>query len=327
MESRNAFAGLLAEFGEAWIDLDGKHFYLDWRGPGSSSTWDPPYDREAHEHLGSVHLPMDGTGNCFTLNGSVTARRDTRLSSIRDKFKRLANRAGTALPPTIREGLGEFCPRDTDIPGSWWYALLWCLSGEYAYNPDGGYREHIILDRPHMQSVDAIQMCGLATAAPGFPEHGLHSISPTDHIMDESVERARESVPSADKKHTATREQSTEKGEHQSDDQVAVRLLSVFTNGLADERFERAAIVLQSDSLTVHEKLTKIDELIPFPPTVSAANLGQLVGGVSKQAVMKTEWWNHNRKGEKESEIGRRHDKHHERAKQYEPYGINDEDD
>jgi len=102
-----------------------------------------------------------------------------------------------------------------------------------------------------------------------------------------------------------------------SDSEAAVRLLSVFTNRLTDERFKEAAIVLQNDGLTAHEKLTKIDKLMPFPPTASAEDLGQLVD-VSKQAVLKTKWWIENRKGEKDNLIGRRHDKHHELAKQHE---------
>jgi len=82
-----------------------------------------------------------------------------------------------------------------------------------------------------------------------------------------------------------------------NDDQPLFRLLRVFTNGLADERFNKAASVLQDSKLTVHEKLTEIDRLIPFPATASAEQLGQLIG-VSKQAVLKTVWWTQHRKGE-----------------------------
>jgi hypothetical protein len=94
-------------------------------------------------------------------------------------------------------------------------------------------------------------------------------------------------------------------------------LLRVFTNGLADDRIERASRVLSDDELTANEKLTRIDGLIPFPPTASAEQLGEMLG-VSKQAVLKTEWWIQKRKGEKNNEIGRRRAGHNRRAKDYE---------
>ena len=113
--------------------------------------------------------------------------------------------------------------------------------------------------------------------------------------------------------------QDTECNKHESDDQAARRLLSVFTNGLTDERFSRAATVLQNDRLTSNEKLTQIDDILPFPATTSAEHLGRLLG-VSKQAVLKTKWWTEHRKGEKANQIGRRRDKHRERAEQIESF-------
>ena len=105
---------------------------------------------------------------------------------------------------------------------------------------------------------------------------------------------------------------------------AAIRLLlGVFTNGLTDARFDEAARVLENKNLSADEKLTKIDNLMPFPPTASAAKLGKLVG-TSKQAVMKGDWWDQHRKGEKNSLIGRREKKHVERAKQYEQDGTKD---
>ncbi len=68
----------------------------------------------------------------------------------------------------------------------------------------------------------------------------------------------------------------------------SMAILRVFTDGIADERIEKAAQLLSDDRLTANEKLTKIDALIPFPATASAEQLGQMLG-VSKQAVMKTE--------------------------------------
>ena len=86
---------------------------------------------------------------------------------------------------------------------------------------------------------------------------------------------------------------------------ASLALIRLYTNGIADDRIEKATQVLADDQLTVNEKLTRIDTLIAFPTTASAKQLGDMLG-TSKQAVLKTEWWVRNRKGEKESEVGRR---------------------
>jgi hypothetical protein len=53
--------------------------------------------------------------------------------------------------------------------------------------------------------------------------------------------------------------------------------------------------------------------------------LGELVG-VTKQAVLKTDWWIQHRKGEKSDEVGRRHISHQERAKQHEQNQPSDDE-
>jgi len=95
-------------------------------------------------------------------------------------------------------------------------------------------------------------------------------------------------------------------------DAPSMTLMRVFTNGIVDERIRQAAQTLVDDTLTANEKLTRIDELIHFPPTASAEQLGKMLG-VTKQAVMKTGWWCKNRRGETQEEIDRRFDKHEER--------------
>jgi hypothetical protein len=100
----------------------------------------------------------------------------------------------------------------------------------------------------------------------------------------------------------------------------SLALLRVFTNGLSDERIREAARVLSDGRLTAHDKLTEIDALLPFPPTASAEQLGDMLG-VTKQAVMKTGWWKENRKGEKADEVGRRRAAHRKRAQEHEPPG------
>jgi hypothetical protein len=108
-------------------------------------------------------------------------------------------------------------------------------------------------------------------------------------------------------------------------DQGAVqRLLSVFTDGMSDDRIARAAGVLSSPNLTVDDKLTQIDRIIPLPATASADQLGSLLG-VTRQAVLKSDWWIQHRKGEKASEVGRRREVHRRRAQQYDPEQRGDE--
>jgi hypothetical protein len=116
------------------------------------------------------------------------------------------------------------------------------------------------------------------------------------------------------------RKSNTERGED-----ATRALLRVFTNGLADDRIEKAAGLLSDDRLTANEKLKKIDALIRFPATASAEQLGRMLG-VTKQAVQQTDWWIQNRKGEKQNEIGRRRDGHQKRAKVYEPPDTKDDD-
>jgi hypothetical protein len=100
-------------------------------------------------------------------------------------------------------------------------------------------------------------------------------------------------------------------------DDASIALMRVFTNGLADDRIKNATRLLSNRHLTANDKLTKIDALIPFPATASAEQLGEMLG-VTKQAVLKTDWWIQNRKGEKENEIGRRREGHRKKAKEYE---------
>ncbi len=97
---------------------------------------------------------------------------------------------------------------------------------------------------------------------------------------------------------------------------AAVRLLNIYTNGLADERLEKASSVLNSDR-TVDEKLWEIDELMPIPPSVPAQKLGKALG-VSKTAVQKTSWYDQKRKGRKDEEIDEREGRLRQRGQEYE---------
>jgi hypothetical protein len=107
-----------------------------------------------------------------------------------------------------------------------------------------------------------------------------------------------------------------------SDD--VTRLLRVFTDGIADDRIRKAAQLLGNGKLTVNEKLTKIDELIPLPAIATAEQLAEMLG-VTKQAVLKTDWWVRKRKGETENDVDDRRERHRKRAKGYESPGQEDD--
>jgi hypothetical protein len=138
----------------------------------------------------------------------------------------------------------------------------------------------------------------------------------------QAVTNSRQSTQSGDTGKTSSTDANAQE---QPGDSAYLALIRVFTNGIADDRIEKATRLLADDKLTANEKLTKIDALIRFPATASAEQLGEMLG-VTKQAVWKTDWWIQNRKGEKESEVGRRREGHRKRAKTYEPPGHHDED-
>lgn len=103
------------------------------------------------------------------------------------------------------------------------------------------------------------------------------------------------------------------------------RIMRVFTNGVSDERFANAIEVIASE-MKVDDKLTKLDSLIRIPATASAAQLGEMLE-VSKQAILKTDWWKLNRKGEKDDEVGQRKSKYQNQGKEYESPNTTDDDD
>lgn len=82
-------------------------------------------------------------------------------------------------------------------------------------------------------------------------------------------------------------------------------LLKVYTDGVSDERINEASAIVVNANLSSATKLERIDKLIRLPASASAQDLGDLLG-VSKQAILKTLWWQINRQGEKADEVGKR---------------------
>lgn len=91
------------------------------------------------------------------------------------------------------------------------------------------------------------------------------------------------------------------------------RLIRLLAGGIADDRVQQAAAILQNDTLTANEKLIKVNSVLPLPAKSSAEQLADLLN-ISKTAVLKTSWWKQNRKGEKADEVGRRREVYRRRS-------------
>lgn len=139
----------------------------------------------------------------------------------------------------------------------------------------------------------------------------LPRFSPTliTDLRDELVRAAN--VGSAD---NTSNEASRSRLDAEVDAQV--RLLALFTNGISDDRINRATLVLQDDSLSAESKLEKISALISFPPTTTAQQFADLVG-VTKPAILKLQFWD-DHKAQRTDSPSVRESKHIERGKAHE---------
>jgi hypothetical protein len=104
------------------------------------------------------------------------------------------------------------------------------------------------------------------------------------------------------------------------------RLINVYTNGTLDTKFTEAAQHIVHESLTANEKLEKLNSLLPIPKSLSARQLGDLLG-VTKQAILKTAWWTTNRKGDGDELFSRRQEIHKGRRLEYQDRSSSDFDD
>jgi hypothetical protein len=95
---------------------------------------------------------------------------------------------------------------------------------------------------------------------------------------------------------------------------VRAQLLSIFTNGMSDQRFEQAVKVAADESKTVNDRLTEIDERTPFPPTASARDLAKLLR-CTHPAIIALPWWQEHRAGNDKKKQREREIAHKARAK------------
>jgi len=140
-----------------------------------------------------------------------------------------------------------------------------------------------------------------------------HAVAGLDAILDRAEKEVRHMLQS---RGAALPAQTATSGD---DAEVLRRVVSLFTGGIADARIPEVARVVKDKTLTVNERLERVDSLFRIPAATSAAQLAKVLG-VSRQAVMKTAWWKAHRRGAKDAEIARRRDVHRRRAASYEPH-------
>ena len=205
--SKKRYEQLLEGFRDEWCKHRDVPFNIEIIAPSSFSRENPPYDRERYELLAQVSLPYDATRkitpdfNNSTLFGWAIVKKDDRTTEARESFRRLCDQAGAALPSQFREHLSGLCNWHMAEPATWWIALLVFLSGQSAYARNGSYQGHVLLLRPFLLCVDAIEQCRLNTDNPEFPERIGVCSSGDDGTegRDDETNPDPESQPPADK--------------------------------------------------------------------------------------------------------------------------------
>lgn len=127
---------------------------------------DPPYtDIENFRPITSVGLPLkDGyipdpvQNEDFSTLGVALVPRTNETSQICIRFIELGRKAGVHLPRKITRQLNGLSPDSLDDPLSKWLALLIDLNEFYLGNS--------VIARPFLNSIEAIDRCGLAEDKP-----------------------------------------------------------------------------------------------------------------------------------------------------------------
>ena len=128
-------------------------------------------------------------------------------------------------------------------------------------------------------------------------------------------ETSTESVPPKSPEESASRGSKACKIDKEKNNLIK-EFLSIFTDGVSDERLDTVCRIAKSDS-SANKKLKDIESLFPIPPTTSAQALGNLLN-VSKTAIIKTYWWKRYRKGRNSEKIASREKRLLERGECFE---------
>jgi CDGSH-type Zn-finger protein len=150
---------------EQYEQNKGPKFSIQICAPGHWNTADPPYDTEKFEPVTTVCLPFeDGympnpiQNEEVSLFGVALVPKAKKTKQACTRFVELGGTAGVHLPGQITHQLKGLSSDLLDDPLSKWLALLIVLNGNHSGNS--------VIVRPFLNSIEAIDRCGLTEDKP-----------------------------------------------------------------------------------------------------------------------------------------------------------------
>jgi CDGSH-type Zn-finger protein len=146
---------------EQYEQNKGPKFSIQICAPSHWNTADPPYDTEKFEPVTTVCLPFeDGymPNEEVSLFGVALVPKAKKTKQACTRFVELGGTAGVHLPGQITHQLKGLSPDLLDDPLSKWLALLIVLNGNHSGNS--------VIVRPFLNSIEAIDRCGLTEDKP-----------------------------------------------------------------------------------------------------------------------------------------------------------------
>jgi hypothetical protein len=150
---------------EQYEQNKGPKFSIQICAPGHWNTADPPYDTEKFEPVTTVCLPFeDGympnpiQNEEVSLFGVALVPKAKKTKQACTRFVELGGTAGLHLPGQITHQLKGLSSDLLDDPLSKWLALLIVLNGNHYGNS--------VIVRPFLNSIEAIDRCGLTEDKP-----------------------------------------------------------------------------------------------------------------------------------------------------------------
>jgi hypothetical protein len=169
--SQETYKQLRVEFQklrEQYEQNKGPKFSIQICAPGHWNTADPPYDTEKFQPITAVCLPFeDGympnpiQNEEVSLFGVALVPKAKKTKQACTRFVELGGTAGVHLPGQITHQLKGLSSDLLDDPLSKWLALLIVLNGNHSGNS--------VIVRPFLNSIEAIDRCGLTEDKP-YPE-------------------------------------------------------------------------------------------------------------------------------------------------------------
>lgn len=156
------FGEVLKAFQKLWMNASAQSLNLMWHSGSAVSPDHPPFDCRTRAFAALLELPYDPDYSLFSIGGMLTFQKDRGLKKVQTEFIKISRQAGTLLSSKIRADLSGYCPWDVKSPESWWFALLWEMNQQLPFTPEGRYINELLLTRPVLLSIEAIQRLRLA---------------------------------------------------------------------------------------------------------------------------------------------------------------------